>query len=545
MKLEIEKSSVEIDHELSKDMTDILGQAEITPFMSLFWQQQKKLHDSTSTGVRYHPMIIRYCLSLAAKSPSCYEEIRKSGILVLPSQRTLRDYRNFIRPKRGFHENVIEELKALTDKYFDVQRYVVLLFDEMKIMSNLVFDKVTGELIGYVDLGDPDVNFGALEKLDEVATHALAFLIRGVCTELKFCLAHFSTNGATSAQIMPLFWEAVAILELTCNLWVIASTSDGATPNRRFYRMHKSLDGNADKDVCYRTINLFAPQRFIYFFSDAPHLVKTTRNCLYHSGSGTCTRYMWNDGHYLLWQHITQIFYQDAENGLKLLPRITYEHVKLNSYSSMRVSLAAQVLSASMAAVLRSFGPPGTAGTAKLCEMFDSFFDCLNVRSKIEHQRKRKPFLAPYTSTDDPRFPWLEDEFLGYLKQWKECTLNRPGNFTANARNRMFISWQTYEGLQITSYSVVEATKFLLNEGVEYVLTERFCQDPIEEYFGSQRKHGRRCDNPDIRMFGYNDNNIRIQRSISCQSGNTRGRKDKSKAWVNVTDDPLPKRKKQ
>ncbi|PFX13118.1 hypothetical protein AWC38_SpisGene22826 [Stylophora pistillata] len=246
-------------------------------------------------------------------------------------------------------------------------------------MSNLVFDKVTGELIGYVDLGDPDVNFGALEKLDEVATHALAFLIRGVCTELKFCLAHFSTNGATSAQIMPLFWEAVAILELTCNLWVIASTSDGATPNRKFYRMHKSLDGNADKDVCYRTINLFAPQRFIYF-SDAPHLVKTT-NCLYHSGSGTCT-------------------------------------------------------------------------------------------SKIEHQRKRKPFLAPYTSTDDPRFPWLEDEFLRYLKQWKECTLNRPGNITANARKRMFISWQTYEGLQITSYSVVEAIKFLLNEGVEYVLTE-------------------------------------------------------------------------
>ncbi|PFX17375.1 hypothetical protein AWC38_SpisGene18310 [Stylophora pistillata] len=113
--------------------------------------------------------------------------------------------------------------------------------------------------------------------------------LRGVCTELKFCLAHFSANGATSAQIMPLFWEAVTILELNCNLWIIASTSDGATPNRRFYQRHKNLDGNADRDVCYRTINLFAPQRFIYFLSDAPHLVKTTRNCLYHAGSGTCT----------------------------------------------------------------------------------------------------------------------------------------------------------------------------------------------------------------------------------------------------------------
>jgi len=124
---------------------------------------------------------------------------------VLPSQRRLRDYRNAIRPERGFQEEVINELKDQADSYFDVQRYVVLLFDEMKIMSNLVLDKVTGELIGFTDLGDPDLNYGVLEKADEIASHALAFLVRGVCTELKFCLAHFATNGVTAAQLMPLF----------------------------------------------------------------------------------------------------------------------------------------------------------------------------------------------------------------------------------------------------------------------------------------------------------------------------------------------------
>ncbi|KAK3727096.1 hypothetical protein QZH41_006021 [Actinostola sp. cb2023] len=46
----------------------------------------------------------------------------------------------------------------------------------MKVMSNLVFDKVSGELISFTDLGDPDLNFGVLEKTDEIATHALAFL---------------------------------------------------------------------------------------------------------------------------------------------------------------------------------------------------------------------------------------------------------------------------------------------------------------------------------------------------------------------------------
>lgn len=61
-------------------------------------------------------------------------------MLTLPSQRRLRDYRNAIKPKRGFQKEVIEVLKQETDNYFDVQRYVVLLFDEMKVMANLVLD---------------------------------------------------------------------------------------------------------------------------------------------------------------------------------------------------------------------------------------------------------------------------------------------------------------------------------------------------------------------------------------------------------------------
>ena len=160
-----------------------------------------------------------------------------------------------------------------------------------------------------------------------------------------------------------------------------------------------------------------------------------------------------------------------------------------------------------------------------------------------EYQRKRKPFLAPYTSVNDQRFAWLENDFLGYLRDWKESIANRPGAFSNNARSRMFISWQTHEGLQITAHSVVEATKFLLNEGMPYVLTERFCQDSVKEYFSNQRKFGRRSDNQDIKTFGYNDNTIRVQHAVSCQSGKTRGRKDRDKAWVNVSNDPVPKKK--
>ena len=35
-----------------------------------------KSMSTSKRGVRYHPMIIRYCLGLAAKSPTVYDEIR-------------------------------------------------------------------------------------------------------------------------------------------------------------------------------------------------------------------------------------------------------------------------------------------------------------------------------------------------------------------------------------------------------------------------------------------------------------------------------------
>ncbi|KAJ8025305.1 Transposable element P transposase [Holothuria leucospilota] len=547
MKEELLKSSVAVDHSMSKDFLGILNDANTkkTPFMTLFWEQQKKLFSVNEKGVRYHPMIIRFCLSLMSKSPSCYEELRNSKVLTLPSQRTLRDYRNWIKPSPGFNEDVILDLIEKTENYFDVQRYVVLLIDEMKLKANLVFDKNTGELIGFTDLGDPEINYSTMEKVDQLATHAMVFMLRGVCTELKYSFAFFGSDGVSAIQLFPLFWEAVCILECTCNLWVIAVTSDGASPNRRFYNMHNAMVGDDSRSVTYCTQNLYSPHRSIYFFSDAPHLIKTARNCLYQSGCGNNTRCMWNGGKHLMWQHIVRLYHIDMEHSLKILPKITYDHIHLTPYSKMRVNLAAQVLSSTMAIALKKYGGGQAAATAKFCELVDAFFDCLNVRSTSEHVRKRKPNLAPYKQLDDNRFIWLEDEFVRYFDEWKQSIESREGNFNKNAQSQMFISKQTFDGFKITVYSLIAATKFLLSEGMEFVLSERFCQDPLEEYFGVQRQQGRRCDNPDLYTFGYNDNSIRVQRTISCNTGNTRGRYDHKKSWEDISDEKLPKKQRR
>ena len=119
----------------------------------------------------------------------------------------------------------------------------------------------------------------------------------------------------------------------------------------------------------------------------------------------------------------------------------------------MRVNLAAQVLRETVGNVLNNFGPEEAAGTGKFCLMMDKFFDCLNVRNTKEHITKRKPFLKPYESIDDVRFVWL-DEFLNYFEVWKDSIEERnDANYSDNAKSKMFVSWQSYEGLQITVFS--------------------------------------------------------------------------------------------
>ena len=42
----------------------------------------------------------------------------------------------------------------------------------------------------------------------------------------------------------------------------------------------------------------------------------------------------------------------------------------------------------------------------------------------------------------------------------------------------------------------------LLKQGIPCILSERFCRDDLEKYFGKQRAIGRRSENPTVHDFG-------------------------------------------
>ena len=252
---------------------------------------------------------------------------------------------------------------------------------------------------------------------------------------------------------------------------------------------------------------------------------------------------MWNNGNFLTWNHISKLFYDDLDCGLHLVPNISNDHISLTPFSVMNVRLAAQTLSESVFQALQSFGPPEAIGTAIYCRMFDKFFDCMDVRNSGKAVTKAKPFLKPYKNVDDERFTWLIDTFLKYFADWKESIAVRPGQFTDNAKANRFISWQSYEGIKIIVHSTIELIKYLLSQNVSSIFTERFCQDPLENYFGQQRSIGHREDNPSLRDFGYNDNTIRTTTNFRPIVGNCRN-DDPQLAKIDVETVPCRPRNK-
>ena len=283
--------------------------------------------------------------------------------------------------------------------------------------------------------------------------------------------------------------------------------------------------------------------KYIFFICDQPHTLKTARNNIAHSGFGEkSSRLLWNDGYYIIWNHISKLLMEDLECGLQLCPKVTTEHINLTPYSVMNVKLAARVLSTSVSTALKTFGPPEVLGTAKYCEMFHSFFDCLNLRNSTESVTKLKPFLVPYSSVNDERFTLLLETFLPYFTKWKTSIENRLGGpYTSTQKSKMFMSWQTYESIRFATYSTIELIKFLLSHNVQYVFTESLCQDPLENYFGRQRSLGRRRDNPNIRTFGCQDNTIRTSKMFKLiASGNSR---DDFQQPFNICTEPVPCRK--
>jgi hypothetical protein len=265
-----------------EEMEEVLGK---DPLAHLLWQQQKEAL-LKGKQVRWHPAVIRWCVAIQSKSSAAYKLIRQSGFMRLPHHSTLHSYTHFTDPTTGFNLNMLHRIVAdykIGDRA-EFESNVCLLFDEMKIKAGLVFSMKSGRVVGFTDVGSVGNELANFErrcrgdKEPDIATHVLVLMVRGIFSALHAPVGYYPTTGVTSHQLFPCIWEAVLYLEVV-GFRVRAFVSDGASPNRKFYRLHEG-----GSEVSYSTFNPFDNSRKVFFVCDVPHLMKTTRNNFENSG---------------------------------------------------------------------------------------------------------------------------------------------------------------------------------------------------------------------------------------------------------------------
>ena len=112
-------------------------------------------------------------------SSSAYNTVARGGVINLPSERTLSDYTHWTSPHTGVQLEFIEEFKRLVEEEVKCGQYhCALSMDEMKIKSGLVFNKHTGGLCGFIDLGSAnrDIEYAVSDHEQDAKLAEQAFV---------------------------------------------------------------------------------------------------------------------------------------------------------------------------------------------------------------------------------------------------------------------------------------------------------------------------------------------------------------------------------
>ena len=188
-----------------------------------------------------------------------------------------------------------------------------------------------------------------------------------------------------------------------------------------------------------------------------------------------------------------------------MAPRLTDKHLDMPPFTSMRVNLAAQILSHSVAAGIQTLCYLGKLNrdaehTAKFIDKFDKIFNACNSRTIKSSQP-----MGHAVSNGSGHDVFFQD-ILAYLQVLKP------------ARSKKELP--CILGWQITIKSIIELWKNLCTEKkYKFLLTSRLNQDCIENFFSTMRGCGGHRDNPDVTQFRSSFRYIAVNKLFVDNSG--------------------------
>jgi DNA transposase THAP9 len=442
-----------------------------------FFETQLKLATRHSKGRRYSNSMKNLSLSLHYRGAKAYRFL--STIFTLPSKSSLHLWLQRLNVPAGLSNDVWDVLKLRVDGLSSRDRVCALLLDEIALKFNLSYNRYDDFIVGFEDIGDG-------KRGKQLANSSLVFMVRGLAYNWKQPLGYVLTHStAKSIVVKSLLFECLDRLQ-AIGLHVVVVVSDQG-PN--FQQLVRNLGITAQKPYFEHS-----GSKYFYMF-DPPHLLKSIRNNLQKYSL------VFGGNKVASWADIESFFKLDQQQRFRLAPRLTPKHIELPAFSKMKVKLAAQVISRSVASGLEThavFKFGHGSDTAEFITAFDDLFDALNS-SQRNCIKKFKCALS--NSTEHIA---LFKQSLEMLKSLK--AVDSHGNDVTN-------QVKCIAGWQLTLSAVINLWPHLNSiYNFEFLLTRRLNQDALENFFSVIRQHGGNCVNPTALTYS------RLFRQVCCNT---------------------------
>ncbi|KAL1492234.1 hypothetical protein ABEB36_012716 [Hypothenemus hampei] len=182
-------------------------------------------------------------LTIFKRSPKCYRLLR--SFVALPSKKTLLSMLRKVPFQTGINSHIFQVVNENVLNGMD--RWCVLLFDEMDIQLNIQYDAASDGILGFEDMGFLTSN--------RPANKALVFMLVGITRNWKQPVAYyFNSNGCKADMLRKCIFDVLDAAKNIANVNVVATICDMGVNN---VKCMKDLGVTVDTPFLFTTANKY------------------------------------------------------------------------------------------------------------------------------------------------------------------------------------------------------------------------------------------------------------------------------------------------
>ena len=332
--------------------------SEINQCVNVLMEQIKNMSlqlNGNQKAVRYSPYIINIAMALFLRNRKSYDDLRASGLLCLPSPRTLSNITKVTKVEPGGDPKLYMSILEEND---DSEKDIIghLMLDEIKLKNGIAFNAKSNEITGFVEGG---LNTKTMitemlgmgnEENDNVVKQKTVYCnqwrfrsTRGVVHNGDF---FFNTGSLDANELLRQMMEVILAYE-TCGIKVFGIVSDAGGGNEGFFKIltqNIARVGPWSDIGAVRFRNPVDSSRFVYIWSCSTHGLKAIRNNLFRSQPKLARSFV-KSGISFGWKQVEDIYMRDQDRKKKCdlpITKLEKHAIVLDKYTTMNAKYAKQ-----------------------------------------------------------------------------------------------------------------------------------------------------------------------------------------------------------